>query len=153
MGRWQHGYIKTQNPPAISRLPEDSGASALNLNQSPTFLDSVGGDPIHRALGALGGACDESSYCSNSFYYASLAPLQRGLSFFWLLRLARSGVSAFSPPPSLFVPLPVLVGLRRQRLRKKDFSRRREDSRWARPAFSFPFKVYLAGLALVGNAL
>ena len=43
------------------------------LRISPPTRLIVGGDPIHRALGALGGACDESFSGLIVWYSASLA--------------------------------------------------------------------------------
>ena len=71
------------------------------------------------------------------FCFSFRSSLRRGIRFF--------APAFFICTPSCFSGAPATA------LKEKNFSRRREDSRWARPAF-FPFKIYQAGLALVGNA-
>lgn len=60
--------------------------------------------------------------------------------------------SPLTPPPPEIVSLSVFVGLRRQRLRKKDFSRRREENHGLAPRY-FPLRFGFAGLALGEKAI
>ena len=79
------------------------------LRISPPTRLFVGGDPIHRALGALGGACDESNSLLIVWFSASLAPLRR-VSSLELTFKARAfwGIRFFAPAffictPSCFI--------------------------------------------------
>ena len=123
------------------------------LRISPPTRLIVGGDPIHRALGALGGACDESNSLLMVWYSASLAPPRRGSSFVLTFK-ARAfwGVRFFAPAffictPSCFSGAPATA--LKEKIILVAVARTLDG---LAPRFLSP-KDYLAGLALVGNAL